>query len=380
MDTEPALDAKSIRSIARRALGSPDAVPGAWRVAPIAGPLRPTTRIYRVEGSARAGDADREWSAILKVVPHPATEEQAREVEVYRSGLLEALPEGLGAPRLLLMERRPDGAVWLWLEDVAEAEAAWDIPRYALAARHLGRLSAQQLAPGTLEGEPPYLSRGWLRGWIEANASAIANLASRQHDPLVRRAYPPEVASGVLGLWGRRGALLDGLDRLPQTLCHLDAHRGNLIGARRGGRRETVLLDWQFAGAGPIGADAAPLLGATVTEGFLPADEAGALEEAVYGGYLGGLAEGGWRGDERLTRAGYAGVAGLRYTLGATRFLLPMLLNAAEGGGLCAALGTTVDDLAHTMARLFPLFLALAAEAETLLAALAAEGGAAPGS
>jgi len=215
---------------------------------------------------------------------------------------------------------------------------------------------------------------GWLRGWIEANAPAIGVLVSRRSTDLVRLAYPPEVEEGIRRVWTGRERLLRGLERLPQTLCHFDAHRGNLIAADRPGLAETVLLDWQFAGLGPLGADAAPLVGATLTEGGLDVARAAALEESVLAGYLAGLAEGGWRGDERLARAGYAGVAGLRYTVGATRFLLPLLLEPEQGAAQAGALGTTLEALAAAMGGLFPRFLALAEEAEALLTALEAEG------
>lgn len=373
-DAAPALRPRTVRAVARCVLGEPEAELAGWRAVPIAGPLQPRTRVYRVWGAARAGGRERDWSAVLKVVPWPAAAEQAREAQVYLSGLLGGLPEGLRAPRLHRASRRPDGALWLWLEDVDERVGAWDVPRYGLAARHLGRLGARYAEGAGLGSARRYLSVGWLRGWIEANAPAIGVLVSRRSTDLVRLAYPPEVEEGIRRVWTGRERLLRGLERLPQTLCHFDAHRGNLIAADRPGLAETVLLDWQFAGLGPLGADAAPLVGATLTEGGLDVARAAALEESVLAGYLAGLAEGGWRGDERLARAGYAGVAGLRYTVGATRFLLPLLLEPEQGAAQAGALGTTLEALAAAMGGLFPRFLALAEEAEALLTALEAEG------
>ena len=378
-DDRPALRPRTVRAVARCVLGAPEAELAGWHVEPIAGPLKPRTRVYRVGGVARVGDGERDWSAVLKVVPWPAQAEQAREAQVYLSGLLRALPEGLRAPALHRASRRPDGALWLWLEDVRERVGDWGGPRYGLAARHLGRLGARYLGEPDLLDAHRYLSAGWLRGWIEANAPAIEALASHRRIDLVRLAYPPDVGEGIRSVWARREGLLRGLGRLPQTFCHFDAHRGNLIATDgRPGGDETVLLDWQFAGIGPLGADAAPLVGATLTEGFLDVGQGEALEEAVLTGYLAGLREGGWRGDERLARAGYAGVAGLRYTVGATRFLLPLLLDPDRGAAQAGALGMTTDDLAEAMARLFPRFLALAEEAKRLLATLDAEGALAP--
>ena len=43
-----------------------------------------------------------------------------RELEAYRSGLLTEGAGGLAAPHCYGVEERPDGAVWLWLEDVRD--------------------------------------------------------------------------------------------------------------------------------------------------------------------------------------------------------------------------------------------------------------------
>jgi hypothetical protein len=40
------------------------------------------------------------------------------------------------------------------------------------------------------------------------------------------------VAESVLRLWDGRAQLLKGLEGMPQTLCHLDAFRRNVIATR----------------------------------------------------------------------------------------------------------------------------------------------------
>ena len=81
-----------------------------------------------------------------------------------------------------------------------------------------------------------WLSRGFLRAWVTRRATSAAKLPGIREHPLVRRAFPPAVADGVLRLWRDMDTLLDALDQLPQTLCHLDATPSNLF-ARRGVRR-----------------------------------------------------------------------------------------------------------------------------------------------
>ncbi len=364
----PVLDDVTVRGLARRVRGGSAGRPLRWDLEPLVNPLHPASRLYRLRVSDRPEGAGAVWTVILKVVPPRPTAEQRREAHIYRSAMLDALPPGLRAPRCWWVQERADGSTWLWLEEVSAGAAHWSVARLALAAQHLGRWNGSYLAGAPLPARP-YLSSGWLAAWIEANAPAIARLQEARREPPVLRAYAPEVCDRILSLWEHRVELLAGLARLPSTLCHHDAHPGNLVASLRDGREETVLLDWQFAGPGAVGGDAAPLLGATLTEGTLAASQAAPLDRAISAGYLAGLREAGWAGDERLARAGYAGVAGLRYTVGSTRFLLPYLGNPPALAGLEARLGLAAGSLAPTLGGLFPVFLALADESLALLRA-----------
>src|SRR5919201_6300912 len=72
--------------------------------------------------------------------------------------------------------------------------------------------------------------------------------------PLIRRAYPTPVAERLLRLHAGRGVLLDRLDRLPHTLCHLDAFRRNLFArVTDDGRQQTVAIDWASIGFAALG-------------------------------------------------------------------------------------------------------------------------------
>ena len=136
--------------------------------------------IFRVTGTARSGGTSLAWAAVLKVCRAPSDEELAhatpdrrtilidilrwdREGEAYASGLLETLPDGLAAPRCFGVDRH-GGTLWIWLEYVADDAAEWDVARYALAARHLGRLGGEYLAGRELPSRE-WLSRGWVRAW-----------------------------------------------------------------------------------------------------------------------------------------------------------------------------------------------------------------------
>lgn len=57
---------------------------------------------------------------------------------------------------------------------------------------------------------------------------------------------------------GPPAIFIANLSRLPQTLCHHDAVRSNLIARRRpDGATEIVAIDWESTGPGAVGAEIA---------------------------------------------------------------------------------------------------------------------------
>jgi hypothetical protein len=100
---------------------------------------------------------------------------------------------------------------------------------------------------------------------------------------------------------------------LPQTLCHHDAARSNLIGRRRGeGAIEIVAIDWESTGPGAIGAEIATLVSGSLRKGDFPAARASELDAAVFDAYLSGLRDAGWAGDPTVARLGYTMSLALR--------------------------------------------------------------------
>jgi hypothetical protein len=291
--------------------------------------------VWRLAGTARTDTSHASWSLILKGwMPLDATAEPSistgpqREMELYRSGLLADLPGGIRAPACYDMTERPDGSVWMWLEEIREErDGPWSLDRYATAARHLGRFNGAYLT-GVPRPEHPWVSRDWLRHWVEPAGSAIAQL-QQSGDPLIRRAYPPHVTDVFSRLWADRQAWLALLDQLPRTFYHLDAFRRNLFLRRgRDGTEETVAIDWEFAGDGAIGEELAPLVVASIFFLEAPVRDILHLESTVLTGYTDGLRDVGWTGDPDMVWAGYRTAAVLRYGVGVTSPLLPFLLDA----------------------------------------------------
>src|SRR5262249_28318610 len=127
-------------------------------------------------------------------------------------------------------------------------------------------------------------------------------------------AFPKSIRDDVLRLWESHAVLMDALDRLPQTFCHMDAYRPNLFIRRNAqGIDRTVAVDWVFAGVGAVGEEIANLLAASLIWLEYDAAATGRLDTTVFSGYVEGLREAGWKEDSRLARLGYAAACALRW-------------------------------------------------------------------
>ena len=334
-DSVHTLERSAITPLVRRAMHSPTVEVSEWSVYPIHSGDGEGLGVYRFVGTGEDQGKRMPWSLVLKAFDAPAQgggvgdwNYWKREAMAYRSGLLDDLPGGIAAPRCLGVEELADGIVRMWLEDVASAnDAPWSLERYALTARHLGQFNGAYLVERSLP-DAPWLSTNWLRGWVAANEAAMDHLQRVLDHPLVRRVYPEGVATRLLRLRTERELFLDQLDRLPHTLCHLDAFRRNLLDRRLSdGSEQTMALDWAFVGKGALGEELGPLIKASIV--FFEAEGIAAqeMEEAALQGYLDGLTDAGWRGDPRVARFGYAASTALRYGVGTVRLVLPVLLD-----------------------------------------------------
>ena len=188
-----------------------------------------------------------------------------REPCVYESGIAQPF----GPPECRAIVERDDGSVALWLADVPEV-ARWTPELLAEVAHRLGRAQA---APAPQE---VWLSHGWLRAYL-----ALHEVADNE--------------------------LVDRLDARPQTLCHHDFHPANVVGANA-----DVVVDWAYCGLGAFGLDAGVLVADGIADEAFPAELADEVGDAVWNGYLAGLREGGWAGDEGDVRFAFARGTALR--------------------------------------------------------------------
>jgi hypothetical protein len=374
-----AIDQATLTPLVQSALSSKTVEVINWECEQLDGGAGLGTAIYRFSGRAQDQGQKVPWSLILKTLcpaednAHiSAWDYYKREVDAYRSGWLEELPGGLAAPRCFEVIEHQDGSCWMWLEDVAdEIGSPWPLEQYGLVARHLGQFNGAYLVDRPVPSWP-WLSSGWLRQVIESSASAIPLLRDSLDHALIRRWMPGDAADRYFRLWEEREVYLDALDRLPQTLCHLDIFRRNLFARRTaGGDHQTVAVDWAFAGKGALGEELVPLILASVMFFEVGLDKAQALEEIAFEGYLQGLHDAGWQGDPRQVRLGYAAAASLRYKFNDARRWLALVLDENLHPMILQMWGMPIEKVIDHTAQLASIFDRLADEARELMDTLA---------
>jgi hypothetical protein len=327
----PAVDATVLTPVVRQLLKDPRADVMTWKHTPLTWMTIMPSGLHRFQGEAtisrRSMPATVSWSAVLKVfqlppkASDPANEHTSwnywkREALLYKSGLLAEFPGDLRAPTFAGLTEAADGALWVWMEDVNDADSReWSLTRHALGARHLGQLNGAYLTGRTLP-DIPGQSRNWLRSWVAFLADWIDANANEEFwaSPIVRAAVPDREAT--LAFRTEADRMLGLIERLPRTFCHLDGWRQNLLATRDSdGRQRTVAIDWMFAGLGAVGEEAAGTIGGDMWHFVVEPDGARDFEAAVLKGYLQGLRDSGWTGDEGLMRFGYSAAIALRFGL-----------------------------------------------------------------
>lgn len=321
------MDTNQLESIVSQALAEPITVTewgitllGGLDSSPFAG------GVYKVTGQAvNAANQTRDWRIVVKILRSPEgltmpngitiTRDMAedphnfgfwrREALAAQSGLLDDLPAGLRVPQCFGVTRISNTECWLW-QEYLPADGDWTWDDYYAAAYRLGLWQAtHQDLP-----QHPWLGRDWLAGWVHGPLTGIFGMIGYQH-PLLTAYFAPEELAALRQLWADRQSYLDKLAQLPPTLCHQDAHRGNL--SWQGD--ELAMLDWAFVGAGVLGEELAAFIGATLLLDYVPLADAEQLEQVAFAGYLAGLRAAGWLGDEGLIWGAYRCVMPLRYAL-----------------------------------------------------------------
>ena len=321
----PAPDHLELEVVVPQIAGPPVRAEGWVREAIFRPVASATAGIWRYQGDG--------WSAVLKLLHHSdvgspmwrSGEHEShwfyweREALAYESGLLDSLAGPLRAPRCFGVFRRTDGSIAIWLEDLAGTMPAgeWPIDRYGVAAEHLAIAQATWAeSHGALDR--PWLSRRWLREYVERRAPMMDELATDTlRHPMLRATIDADTARSIAALWDSREDLLSWVEEAPTTICHLDLHPKNLF-AESGG---TVLIDWAFVGLGALGEDAGNLIFDAVWDFHVAPAQFDELADAVTRGYLRGLAEAGQVHDVDAVRLAIVASGAVKYL-----WILPALM------------------------------------------------------
>jgi hypothetical protein len=285
--------------------------------------------LFRFEGVGVDHDEWLDWSIILKVVQNPAnvgyvgseTREDPthwnywkRELLLNQSGWLEGLPEGIAAPHCFETVEMPGNIAGMWLEDVKDSySGAWPLHRYALASRHLGRLSGIYIARRSLPTFP-WLCKNRTRQWL----SSIPWQDFPWDHPLVWGVYPNPELDSFRSLLNDHERFLAKLEQLPKTVCLGETNPVNFVSLHSPRKLEqTVAIDWSLAGIEALGDDLGQLVYGTYLN--LRTYRLIDISETLFTSYINGLQDSGCRIDAQLVRFGY--VVSAAFRVGLTRLV-----------------------------------------------------------
>ena len=354
------IDEAVLTHLVQRALNREEAKIHHWQYRPLIGGVELESSLYRFTGDAEVKGETLPWTIILKIIQSPAEGNGdplsfrywRREALAYQSGVLNQLPGGITTPQCFATEEKSIGAYWIWMEDVKdEIGDPWPVEQYGIVARCLGRFNGAYLA-GRPVPDQPWVTRHWLRKYLEHAAPAVDCLIHSMDHPLIRRCLPGITAGFIQQIWDERLEVLDILEHFPQTFCHQDAFRRNLFFRHTLDEQpEVVAVDWSYSGIAAVGEEIAPLVHASLNFGAVPPGEAFKLEQIVLNGYMDGLREAGWQGDPDSIRFSYAATVYWRYALGAfAGEMVPWMLEEQYHAAIEQAFGKTMEQLADETA------------------------------
>ena len=268
-------------------------------------------------------------SPMFEVIPAELHEQVLRDLDwldeprLYRSGLADAMPDGLRMPVVHAIDEAPDG-VTLWLEDVDDVPA-WDPDRYRRSAEALGRLGARWPGDRAMHelGMGHREIAGLFFGKVVNNDLVIQADDAFWRDPLVADVVDDRFRTDLFRLAELMPGMLAELDELPRGVCHGDAAPDNL---REPGDGTIVAIDWSYGNVDALGSDLGQLLVGRFDEGREHLDTE-VIATAIFEGYLEGV---GAASDAPSVERAWATHLALRSVFGALLLDRPDLDVAAQ--------------------------------------------------
>ncbi len=323
------LDERELTAVARAVTGRARTELRCWWVEPVNYEIGTgsTAGLLRVRGVV--ADGNRPWSVFVKLlqsyrhtellatVPAPlrdrtqamlvADRSWRTEADLYLSDLDDLLPAGLRLPVRYRIDGLGEDRVAEWLEDVRTVAPDWDLPRFARAARLLGRLAVRLTRTDRLPESVSRVAGEVLRqqyfGQELTALPALLGDAIWTH-PLLATDAGRRLRADLHRLADRVPTILDALDGLPQTLMHGDASPQNLL-VPAAAPDSFVAIDWSLIGLVAVGYDLSQLMIGLTHAGRRGVETLPAVHDAVLPAYVAGLADEGMRVHADVVRFGF---------------------------------------------------------------------------
>jgi hypothetical protein len=223
----------------------------------------------------------------------------------YRSDLGDRLPVGLSMPRAVGVFDLDDKSAAVWLEAVDNAAVPWDLPRYRLAARLLGRMAAcPSVAVRRDVGETAFTIRVYFEGRLTHQVLPMLRDEGIWHHPLVAGAFDSSLRDRLRSAADRTASYVDELMGFATVSSHGDASPNNLLPGPT--PASFVLIDYGFWVPAPVGFDITQLVVGDIQIGRRTAADLPELDSACVAAYAAGLRDEGLDLDEEVVRRAHA--------------------------------------------------------------------------
>lgn len=268
-----------------------------------------TAGLFRVRGTT---EDDQAWSLFAKQLQHPrhwkgisqlpaelredfaARFPWRMELQEWSPEFLASLPPGLRVPVLHQIVDLGEDRLMLWMEDVKLDAGPWDSHRFTRAAYLLGRLAARRCSTAQSQTQaiaPGFALRRYVEGRVMSSLPVLESDEFWSH-PLIARSVDGQLRGDLAELARRLPAMLDRLDRCPQSVPHGDASPQNLLPVSKEPGTFAV-IDIAFQNLQAVGFDLGQLLIGLVHSGELTADSAFAFDPGIISAFSRGLSEDG---------------------------------------------------------------------------------------